>query len=85
MPIEQVPAELRGEDGKLYRVQLDVTPKAISADEQSTLYRIPDTRPLSRNSGTDVPEGKYELTFTFDGRPCTDKVRMRDGRLLGGW
>jgi hypothetical protein len=85
MPIEKVSAELRGEDGKVYRVQLDVTPKAISADEQSTLYRVPETRPLSRNSGKDVPEGKYKLTFTFDDRPYTDNVRMRGGQLLGGW
>jgi hypothetical protein len=86
MPIEKVPAELRSEDGKVYRVQLDISPKPISVDERSTpVFRIPETRPLSRNSGTDVPEGKYKLTFTFDGRPYTENVRMRGGQLLGGW
>jgi hypothetical protein len=86
MSIEHVPAELRGEDGKVYNVQLDITPKEVSADEESMpLYRVPDTRPLSRNSGKGVPDGKYELTYTFDGRPYKEKVRMVGGELRGGW
>ena len=86
MSIEKVPAELRGEDGKVYRVQLDVTPKAFFADESSTpVLRIVDKAELSPNSGSGVPDGKYERTFAFDGKPYKDKVRMHGGRLLGGW
>ena len=85
--MERVSAELRGEDGKVYRVQLDITPgKAISVDERSTpAFRIPDDVRLSPNSGSGVPDGKYERKFVFDGRPYNDKVRMLGGRLMGGW
>jgi hypothetical protein len=65
---------------------LDITPKDISADEASaTLFRIVEKAELSRSSGSGEPDGKYELTYTFDGKPYKDKVRMRGGRLLGGW
>ena len=85
MPIERVPAELRGEDGKVYRIQLDVTPgKKITVDAPFA-FRIADTVKLSGNSGSDVPDGKYERRFMYEGRPYEHKVQMRGGRMTEGW
>jgi hypothetical protein len=84
MPIEKVPAELRGKDGKVYHIWLDITPKDISVDEESTpVFRIVESAELSRGSGSDVPDGEYERKYVFDGKPWVDKVRMPGGRLQG--
>jgi hypothetical protein len=86
MPIEKVPAELRGEDGKVYSVELEITPKNLYVDPQATpVRRIVDKAKLSPASGSGVPDGKYELTYTFEGKPQKDKVRMRGGQMFGGW
>lgn len=87
MPIERVAAELRGEDGKVYRVQLDITPgNPISVDELSThAFRIPSNVKLSANSGNGVPDGTYVRTFVFDGRTHNQKVRMLEGRMQDVW
>lgn len=82
---EQVRAELTDADGKVFNVQLDLTVKEMYVDERAMpLARAIVDNALSRMSGMVVPDGRYTLTFTFDGKHETHNVRVEGGRLLAG-
>jgi len=82
---EHVRAELADASGKVYNVQLDLTVKEMLVDERTMPVRraVAETA-LSRMSGMMVPDGKYTLTYTFDGVQEKHSVRVVSGTLLAG-
>lgn len=82
---EHIWGELTDATGKTYNLKLDLTVKELEVDELT----MPVERALARvglspMSGLVVPDGNYTLTYTFDGKPKEDKVRVVSGTLLAG-
>jgi hypothetical protein len=82
---EHVWAELVGEGGKRYNAQLKLSLKdirlgmrAIPADRLVMGYD------LSPMSGMVVEDGRYALSFEFDGKQHEDSVQVRNGKLFAG-
>jgi hypothetical protein len=83
--LEHVWGELADANGKVYNVQLDLTVKEMYVDERTMPVRraVAETA-LSRMSGMVVPDGRYTLTYTFDGTQEKHNVRVEGGILLAG-
>jgi hypothetical protein len=80
--VEQVWAELADANGKVYNVKLDLTVRELRVDERTApVARAIAETALSRVSAI-VPDGRYTLTFTFDGKLEKHNVRVEGGRLL---
>ena len=82
---EHVRAELTDATGKVYYVQLDLTVKVSYVDERMMpVARAIAETALSRMSRMVVPDGRYTLTFAFDGKQEKHNVRVESGMLLAG-
>jgi len=78
-------AALTDTSGKVYNVQLDLTVKEMQVDERTMpLARAIAETALSQMSGMVVPDGRYMLTFIFDGEQEKHNVRVQSGTLLAG-
>jgi hypothetical protein len=82
---EHARGELTDANGKAYNVQLDLTVKVMYVDERTMpVARAIAELALSRMPGMVVPDGKYSLTFIFDGKQEKQNVRVESGTLLSG-
>jgi hypothetical protein len=82
---EHVLAALADASGRVYNVQLDLTVKEMLVDERTMpVARAVAKTALSRMSGMVVPDGRYTLTYTFDGSQEKRNVQVQSGTLLAG-
>jgi alpha-acetolactate decarboxylase len=82
---EQIRGELISADGKTYNVQLDLSIKELMVDELTRPVDRAITRiALSRMSSASIPNDTYTLTYIFNAKKHTDRVRIEGGTMLAG-
>jgi hypothetical protein len=82
---ERVRGQLTDDKGKSYNVDLILTVQEMHVDEiERPVARALARVELAPRSGGDVPEGRYTLTFPFDGTQQRNNVRLESGTLLTG-
>jgi hypothetical protein len=82
---EFVRGQLTSDKGKPYNVNLILTVQEMHVDEvERHVGRALSRVELAPRSGGDVPEGRYTLTFPFDGTQQRNNVRLESGTLLSG-
>lgn len=80
---EKVWAELLGEDGKKYTVQLRLHVRDIRVNERAMpVGRFVDGFDLSPSSAIAVENGNYGISFEFDGKQYKESATVRGGKMF---
>jgi hypothetical protein len=76
-------AELVGEGGKQYNVQLRLRVKELRVDERAMpVGRFVEGFDLSPSSAIVVENGNYSISFEFDGKQYKERATVRGGKLF---
>ncbi len=80
---ERIWAELAGDNGKQYDVQLSLSTREPKVDERAVpISRAVTGYQLTPTSSMTVENGNYTLSFEFDGQQHKDRVQVRSGKMF---
>lgn len=80
---EKVWAELVGEDGKEYKVQLRLHVRDVRVNERAMpVGRFIEGFDLWPNSATVVENGNYSISFEFDAQHHKERATVRGGKMF---